>query len=118
MRNLYELVLGGLFTTVGIDVKDRSKQNKRKAVKYLKSLKQPLKELRASYKSNIVMTNYSSEEVQAAYLLGYYPHYAYMNLQVLEKLEKDYLPFENSEVKACFFGSGPTTEAVGLATYS
>ncbi|MGB7518696.1 MAG: hypothetical protein WA896_03570 [Spirulinaceae cyanobacterium] len=41
-----------------------------------------------------------------------------MNLQVLEKLEKDYLPFENSEVKACFFGSGPTTEAVGLATYS
>jgi len=54
---------------------------------YLKSLQSYVKKLRTSYRDRNVLVDYKLKQIQFAYLLVYYPGYAYMTYSVL----KDFL---------------------------
>jgi hypothetical protein len=87
---------------------------------YLQGLQPYVKRLRQSYCSDFVSVDYSNPNVQAAYLLAYYPQYAEMTYQVFCDLDKNYLHrcfSECKEFQACFFGAGPAPETVGLVKY-
>jgi hypothetical protein len=83
---------------------------------YLQSLKQSAKQLWSSYRSSQVKVNYSDTSIQAAYLIRYYPHYAYMNFQILDILHNNNLfqYLTNDTLEVCLFGAGPCPEIVGL----
>jgi hypothetical protein len=73
-------------------------------------------DLRKAYRtSNQVIIDYSKPEIQAAYLIAYYPHYAKMNLEILRLLTSEFNFQQN--LKACFFGAGPCPEIVGLSQF-
>lgn len=83
--------------------------------RYLTSLQEPAKDLWRSYRSNQVKVNYSNPEIQAAYLIRYYPHYVQMTLEIL-RLFPELFTF-GRQIKACFFGAGPCPEIAGLAQF-
>jgi hypothetical protein len=69
--------------------------------RYLQDLQESVIYLRGVFRANRVVVNYSSPEMQAAYLIAYYPQYAEMTLNILNSLSPE-LTFEQ-ELKACFF---------------
>lgn len=86
---------------------------------YLQSLQKPAEALWYSYRSNQVKVNYSEPSIQAVYLMRYYPHYAYMNFQILEMIHAQNLlkNLTNETLEVCLFGAGPCPEIVGLSKY-
>lgn len=83
---------------------------------YLQGLQPYVKSLRQSYRLRYVSVDYSGSNVQAAYLLAYYPQYAEITHKVLCDLAQNYLhPYfaGRRELQACFFGAGPAPETVG-----
>jgi hypothetical protein len=87
---------------------------------YLQSLQYYVKQLRQSYKVNQVRVDYSDSNIQAAYLLAYYPQYTEMTYKVLCDLNHNYLHpcFVGSrELQACFFCAGPAPETVAWVKY-
>ncbi len=84
--------------------------------KYLASLQEPVKSLRESYKPNtVIKVDYSESQVQAAYLICYYPHHVEMTFEILKIIAK--LFTFGKEISACFFGAGPCPEVAGLAHF-
>jgi hypothetical protein len=82
---------------------------------YLTSLKNHLFNLRKSYQTTNVETDYSSLDTQATYLIAYYPHYFEMIYHILNLISSQ-LSFAK-EVQACFFGAGPCPEVAGLVKF-
>jgi hypothetical protein len=84
---------------------------------YLESLQPAAEDLWSSYRFNQVQVNYEDPSIQAAYLIRYYPHYAYMNYQILEMIHaQDFFEsFKNETLEVCLFGAGPCPEMVGLS---
>jgi len=111
MQKLYEAILKGLQESGGFYNARRQGHFE----SYLASLQSFVKRLRQAYRNNKVAVDYSSTEMQAAYLIAYYPHYVEMTLKIL-KLLSSYLKF-NQEIKACFFGAGPCPEVAGLTQF-
>ena len=77
---------------------------------YLKSLQKNVIELRQSYKNSLVSVDYTSADVQNAYLLAYYPHYINMaldifknNAQSINNIIDNYLYSDKKELQVCFF---------------
>lgn len=107
---MYSYILDGLV-----------KQNQINNVElYLQSLQDYVKQLRQSYKVNQVRVNYSDSNIQAAYLLAYYPQYTEMTFKVLCDLSYNYLYscFVGSrDLQACFFCAGPAPETVAWVKY-
>jgi hypothetical protein len=111
MQKLYEAILKGLQESGGFYNARRQGHFE----SYLASLQSFVKRLRQAYRNNKVAVDYSSTEMQAAYLIAYYPHYVEMTLKIL-KLLSSYLKF-NQEIKACFFGADPCPEVAGLTQF-
>lgn len=87
---------------------------------YLQSLQNSVKKLRQSYQANQVRVDYSDSNIQAAYLLAYYPQYTEMTYKVLCDLNYNYLYscFVGSrDLQACFFCAGPVPETVAWVKY-
>ncbi|MEA5509859.1 hypothetical protein VB715_08795 [Crocosphaera sp. UHCC 0190] len=84
---------------------------------YLQSLQEPAKKLWKSYRFDRVKVEYSDSSIQAAYLIRYYPHYAYMTLQIFNILHNQNVlgNLMDTVLQICFFGAGPCPEIVGLA---
>lgn len=84
---------------------------------YLESLQPGAEELWSAYRFNQVQVNYGDPSIQAAYLIRYYPHYAYMNYQILEMIHRQNLfkCFTDETLEVCLFGAGPCPEIVGLS---
>jgi hypothetical protein len=79
MEKLYEYILEGLK-----NLPDFYNPNLHQTFEsYLKSLQNAAKYLWKSYRSNTVKVDYSDPQVQAAYLIRYYPHYVQMTLEIL-----------------------------------
>lgn len=112
LNDIYEHVLTGICNFKGIGSEDEDSLSQ-----YLQSLKPYAKRLWQSYRSSSVEVDYCEPDVQAAYFIRYYPHYAQMTREFLESLHRDALPFEPSHVQACFFGAGPAPETIGLINY-
>jgi hypothetical protein len=114
MDNLYNLILAGLQKSNRAQSLDKNFAN------YLRSLQTPVKQLRQSYRSDLVTVDYSSEEIQAAYLIAYYPQYAEMTKQVLEQanhLHNNLFLLEQKYLNICLFGAGAAPEVVGLVSF-
>ncbi|MBE9011588.1 hypothetical protein IQ250_15370 [Pseudanabaenaceae cyanobacterium LEGE 13415] len=83
---------------------------------YLRSLQPSVKRLRKAYADRQIVVDYSSSEIQAAYLIAYYPHYAEMTFKSL-----DYFNFaeaiHQNHLNICLFGSGSCPEVIGILSY-
>ncbi|MEG4082306.1 hypothetical protein [Microcoleus sp. POL10_C6] len=110
---LYNCILDGLQNSTYF----YHKNNQGTFENYLQSLQKPAEELWNSYRSNQVKVNYSEPSIQAVYLMRYYPHYAYMNFQILEMIHaQNFLDnLTNETLEVCLFGAGPCPEIVGLS---
>lgn len=86
---------------------------------YLWSLRSYVESLRRGYRNSLISVDYSSFNVQAAYLLAYYPLYVEMTHKILEELFQNAHPFfaQKRELQACFLGGGPAPEAAALSIY-
>ena len=114
MDELYKYILDGLRDLI------QTKQTENEFIAYLQSLQVEVKNLRQSYQNNSVSVNYSRVEVQAAYLITYYPQYAEMTRHILEQVElshKTLFLFEQKHLEVCLFGAGAAPEAVGLVSF-
>lgn len=77
MNDLYKYILDSL--------RKLSQAQSEAAFKsYLRSLQPKVKRLRKAYLDHQVVVDYSEPEVQAAYLIAYYPHYAEMTFRALD----------------------------------
>jgi hypothetical protein len=86
---------------------------------YLQSLQPYVRQLRQSYRSRTVTVDYSDFNIQAAYLLAYYPQYAEMTYRCvagLTELVRNWLT-TRSHLQACFFGGGPAPEVIAVACH-
>jgi len=111
MEKLYEYILEGLKNSP-----DFYNPNLHQTFEsYLKSLQNAAKYLWKSYRSNTVKVDYSDPQVQAAYLIRYYPHYVQMTLEIL-RLSPEIFTFPE-QINACFFGAGPCPEVAGLTQF-
>ena len=79
MDNIYYLLLSSICEFMGFEKVDNPKFSE-----YLKSLQKNVIELRQSYKNSLVSVDYTSADVQNAYLLAYYPHYINMALDIFK----------------------------------
>ena len=114
MDELYKYILDGLRDLI------QTKQTENEFIAYLQSLQVEVKNLRQFYRNNSVSVNYSRVEVQAAYLITYYPQYAEMTRHILEQVElshKTLFLFEQKHLEVCLFGAGAAPEAVGLVSF-
>jgi hypothetical protein len=114
MKDLYQFILDGL------RVLSQTQKNERDFIQYLQSLQNEVKDLRQSYRTNSVSVDYSRAEVQAAYLIAYYPQYAEMTRHILEKVNAfhhNLFLFEQKHLKVCLFGAGAAPEAIGLVSF-
>ncbi|PSF34513.1 hypothetical protein C7H19_18985 [Aphanothece hegewaldii CCALA 016] len=99
---------------------------------YLQSLQESVIKLRQAYKTNSVQIDYTASNIQAAYMLAYFPQYVDMAYEIFKSLEtfqdsnttenlKDVIErklFENEQgLTACFFAAGPAPESVALCKY-
>ena len=111
MEKLYEYILEGLKNSP-----DFYNPNLHQTFEsYLASLQESAKYLWKSYRSTPVEVRYSDPQVQAAYLIRYYPHYVQMTLEIL-RLSPEIFTFPE-QINACFFGAGPCPEVAGLAQF-
>jgi hypothetical protein len=114
MKDLYQFILKDL------QVLSQIQKNERDFILYLQSLQNEVKNLRQSYRTNSVSVDYSRAEVQAAYLITYYPQYAEMTRHILEKINTSHhnlFLFEQKHLKVCLFGAGAAPEAIGLVSF-
>ncbi|GFE70079.1 hypothetical protein [Chroococcus sp. FPU101] len=87
-------------------------------------------QLRQAYRTNSVQIDYTASNIQAAYMLAYFPQYVNMAYEIFKSLEtfqdsnttenlKEVITrklLENNEgLTACFFAAGPAPESVALS---
>jgi hypothetical protein len=114
LNNIYDWILAGIRDLSG------SQNSEEALAEYLKSLQPYVKTLRKGYKQNCVNADYSDVATQMAYLITYYPHYAVMTRNILERIEPVNVQaiFSNQAyLSVCIFGSGPVPEAAGLISF-
>jgi hypothetical protein len=111
---MYDLILEGLYRSKGIN-------DENEKLDYLRKLQPYVRNLRSSYTTagQQVTARYLDHNSQAAYLVAYYPHYYQIVYRMLEDLaaRNVVLPFNSTEVQACFFGAGPAPEILGWLAY-
>ncbi len=112
-NRLYDCILEGLEKSLVF----YDPQKHKTFENYLESLQPAAEDLWSSYRFNQVQVNYEDPSIQAVYLIRYYPHYAYMNYQILEMIhrQKIFKFFPNETLEVCLFGAGPCPEIVGLS---
>lgn len=114
MKDLYQFILNDL------RVLSKTQNNEKDFIQYLQSLQKEVKNLRQSYRTSSVFVDYSRAEVQAAYLITYYPQYAEMTRHILERVNTfhhNLFLFEQKQLKVCLFGAGAAPEAIGLVSF-
>ncbi len=113
MNSIYELILNGIASRIGI-------VDENEFINYLVSLQGFVRELRRSYQTGRVRVDYSDFHVQAAYLITYFPQYVEMMLYVLREIDQAevFQSFgQQPTIQGCFLGSGPFPESAGLGIY-
>lgn len=112
---MYELILEALYRLNNLTGAEEKAH-------YLQSLKSVAQQLRGSYNPNAAPTvrvNYRPKNVQAAYMLRYFPQYSQVLRIILNRLKNAQvsLPFDQENLSACFFGAGPAPEVYGFAQF-
>ena len=125
MESFYEVMLESVCKFQGFESTESPKFHK-----YLNQLKKSLKELRDAYQNSTVLVDYTSSNIQMAYLLAYYPHYVGMTFKILKEtheilsnndnlgnLIKRKIFSKEESLNVCFFAAGPAPESVALCQY-
>ena len=110
LNKLYDLILEGLYSSYQIKSEDTKKA-------FLDSLKPYVTELRTSFKNKQIKVDYRDKNVQAAYLIAYYPSYVEMTYEVLNRHGIKVLPSKNRILNVCLFGAGAAPEAIALLNF-
>ena len=110
LNKLYDLILEGLYSSYEIKSEEAKKA-------FLNSLKPYVTELRTSFKNKQIKVDYRDKNVQAAYLIAYYPSYVEMTYEVLNRHGIKVLPVKNRILNVCLFGSGAAPEAIALLNF-
>src|SRR5215207_2728027 len=108
LHDPYTLMLEALSEIMDFD----SEELVREGLRYSQ---EHVKKLRTAYRSSPCKVNYDSAQLRAAYLFAYYPHYVEVLYHVLRELPTEWLEYlYKPTLKACFLGSGPAPEILGL----
>lgn len=110
LNKLYDLILEGLYSSYAVKSEDSKKD-------FLNSLKPYVIELRTSFKNKQIKVDYRDKNVQAAYLIAYYPSYVEMTYEVLNRHGIKVLPSKNRILNVCLFGAGAAPEMVALLNF-
>jgi hypothetical protein len=110
MINIYELILNGLYSANNIKLE-------REKINFLKSLQPYVTSLRSSFRNKQINVDYRDKNVQAAYLIAYYPSYIEMTYEVLNRHGKDVLCSQNNILNVCLFGAGAAPEAIAIINF-
>ena len=110
LNKLYDLILEGLYSSYEIKSEEAKKA-------FLNSLKPYVTELRTSFKNKQVKVDYRHKNVQAAYLIAYYPSYVEMTYEVLNRHGTKVLSPKNRILNVCLFGAGAAPEAIALLNF-
>jgi hypothetical protein len=110
LNKLYDLILEGLYSSYEIKSEEAKKA-------FLNSLKPYVTELRTSFKNKQIKVDYRDKNVQAAYLIAYYPSYIEMTYEVLNRHGIEVLPSKNRILSVCLFGAGAAPEAIALLNF-
>lgn len=98
-------------------VKDSYGQNYPCLPSFLQKLQDSVKTLRTSYRNSYVQIDYSEAQIQAAYLLTYYPGHV-LQMKANLALAAQNLTFRQllmrSTLNVILLGSGPMPEAISL----
>jgi molecular chaperone DnaK (HSP70) len=108
MRDIYDIIVQG--------IKDEEGLSENGLLVRLKQLQLSVKTLRNAYRNYPVHVPYERIDIQAAYLITYFPHYY---LLIYKVLIEDYPSiFEGkNKVKLVYFGGGPGPEIYGTIKY-
>jgi hypothetical protein len=105
---MYQDILNGLYGVNNIT-------NQQGKVSYLQGLQEDVKSLRRAFTIYPVAFDYTNSNIQASYLLTYFPHYTEL-LQVA--LNKTNATIANENInRLLLFGSGPCPEIIGYLKY-
>jgi len=105
---MYQDLLNGLYNVNNITTQQRK-------ISYLQALQDHVKSLRRAFTVYPVAFDYTNNNIQASYLLTYFPHYTEL-LQVA--LNKTNATIANENInRLLLFGSGPCPEIVGYLKY-
>lgn len=107
LNKLYDLILEGLYASYKVESEQEKKE-------FLSSLKPYVTELRTSFRNKQIKVDYRDKNVQAAYLIAYYPSYVEMTYEVLNRHETKTLPSKDRILNVCLFGAGAAPEAIAL----
>lgn len=108
---MYDLILNELYRLNNVDSDEAKAQ-------YLQSLQPAALRLFHAYRGTFVRVDYRDKNVQAAYMIRYFPQYSQIIRLILNDPPRNYLrPFNQRDLSACFFGSGPAPEVIGLLQF-
>ena len=113
LSKLYDLILDGLYSSYDVQSEEDKKL-------FLSSLKPYVTQLRTRFKNKQVKVDYRDKNVQAAYLIAYYPSYVEMTHEILNRHKRDeikVLPSKNRTLNVCLFGAGAAPEAIALLNF-
>ena len=108
---MYDLILTELYRLNRL-------QSAAEKAQYLQSLQPVVHFLRDSYRRPFVNVDYRAKKTQAAYMLTYVPQYSQIICIILNELKHALAsPFNQEDLTASFFGSGPLPELYGLLQF-
>ena len=110
LNKLYDLILEGLYSSYEIQSEESKKD-------FLDRLKPYVTELRTSFKNKQIKVDYRDKNVQAAYLIAYYPSYVEMTYEVLSRHGIKVLSPKNRILNVCLFGAGAAPEVIALLNF-
>lgn len=104
---MYQAILSHIYHVQGLNTSAQQEA-------YLQYLQPLAKQLWSSYREVHVQVDYSNIDVQAIYMLRYYPAYSEL-LPYIFSLNN--LHIDGPHIQAAFFGVGPAPELYGLVKY-
>lgn len=109
MGNIYDYFLTSLFREFEIT------SNEQGALQFIARLKEKSFYLWDKYQTkDLTDIDYSNKEIQAAYLLRYFPHYTVPVQKLLEVLKPK---FQRRDLSILLFGAGPGPEILAILLY-
>lgn len=108
MADIYDIIVQGIKESDGLSDSG--------LITRLKQLQSSVKILRNAYRNYPVRVPYEKTDIQAAYLITYFPHYYQLIYKVLIE---DYPAIfkDKNKVKLVYFGGGPGPEIYGTLKY-
>jgi molecular chaperone DnaK (HSP70) len=108
MADIYDIIVQGIKDAEGLSDVGLTAR--------LKQLQPSVRALRSAYRNYPVWVPYEKTDIQAAYLLTYFPHYYQLIYKVLIE---DYpsIFLDKYRVKLVYFGGGPGPEIYGTIKY-